>query len=124
MLTSEYLLNPIKNDPQGFGSALTYARRYSLSALVGIVTEEDDDGVAASKEEAPAKTEKAPQASSNGDAVISVAQGKRLYAIWKKAGWEDEDFKNLLLTQFNIGSTRDILRSHYEEIVELAKNGN
>ncbi len=31
-----------KNDPQGYGSALTYARRYGLSALVGIVTEDDD----------------------------------------------------------------------------------
>ena len=33
-----------KNDPQGYGSAMTYARRYGLSALVGIVTENDDDG--------------------------------------------------------------------------------
>ena len=33
-----------KNDPQGYGSAMTYARRYGLSALIGIVTENDDDG--------------------------------------------------------------------------------
>jgi hypothetical protein len=37
-----------KNDAQGFGSALTYARRYSLSAAFGVVPE-DDDGNAASK---------------------------------------------------------------------------
>ncbi len=30
--------------PQEFGSALTYARRYSLSDIVGIASEEDDDG--------------------------------------------------------------------------------
>jgi len=35
-----------KNDPQGMGSAITYARRYSLCAMLGIVTE-DDDGNAA-----------------------------------------------------------------------------
>ncbi len=35
-----------KADPQGYGSALTYARRYSLAALVGLVVE-DDDGEAA-----------------------------------------------------------------------------
>lgn len=35
------------NNPQAFGSALTYARRYSYSALLGIVTDEDDDGNAA-----------------------------------------------------------------------------
>ena len=37
-----------KFDAQGFGSALTYARRYSLMAACGIAPE-DDDGNAASK---------------------------------------------------------------------------
>lgn len=37
-----------KQDAQGFGSALTYARRYSLMAACGIAPE-DDDGNAASK---------------------------------------------------------------------------
>ena len=41
-----------KQDPQGYGSALTYARRYSLLTACGIAPE-DDDGNAASK---PAKT--------------------------------------------------------------------
>lgn len=40
-----------KNDPQGYGSALTYARRYSLMAACGIAPE-DDDGNAASKKPA------------------------------------------------------------------------
>jgi hypothetical protein len=37
-----------KADAQGYGSAMTYARRYSLSAAFGIAPE-DDDGNAASK---------------------------------------------------------------------------
>jgi hypothetical protein len=37
-----------KQDPQGYGSALTYARRYSLMAACGIAPE-DDDGAAATK---------------------------------------------------------------------------
>lgn len=36
-----------KNDPQGYGSALTYARRYGLATLVGLVSELDDDAVVA-----------------------------------------------------------------------------
>lgn len=32
-----------KADPQGYGSALTYARRYALATLVSLVTEVDDD---------------------------------------------------------------------------------
>jgi hypothetical protein len=37
-----------KQDPQGYGSALTYARRYSLMTACGIAPE-DDDGNAATK---------------------------------------------------------------------------
>lgn len=40
-------LRPTQNTPQAVGSAITYARRYSLSGLLGI-TAEDDDGNAAS----------------------------------------------------------------------------
>lgn len=32
-----------KADAQGFGSALTYARRYSLAAMVGVAPDDDDD---------------------------------------------------------------------------------
>ena len=45
-----------KQDPQGYGSALTYARRYSLMAACGIAPEEDD-GEAARKAAAAAKAE-------------------------------------------------------------------
>ena len=41
---SVYPVNPQKQDPQGYGSAVTYARRYALSALVGVVADVDDDG--------------------------------------------------------------------------------
>ena len=44
---SSLLVMPLpKADPQGYGSALTYARRYGLSAMVGIVSEDDDANLA------------------------------------------------------------------------------
>ena len=46
-ISSELLLPMVKQDPQAAGSALTYARRYSLQAIAGIPAE-DDDGNAAS----------------------------------------------------------------------------
>ena len=46
-----------KQDAQGYGSALTYARRYSLMAACGIAPE-DDDGNAASRQ--PIKKVEAP----------------------------------------------------------------
>src|SRR5689334_259430 len=33
-----------KADPQGYGAAMTYGRRYGLSALLGICADDDDDG--------------------------------------------------------------------------------
>ena len=45
-ISSTYPINPQKSDPQGIGSAVTYARRYSMMALVGLAAE-DDDGEAA-----------------------------------------------------------------------------
>lgn len=38
-----------KSTPQGQGSAITYARRYSLSGILGIATDPDDDGNEATK---------------------------------------------------------------------------
>jgi hypothetical protein len=51
-------LRPDKTDPQRMGSATTYARRYALSAILGIVTDDDDDGNASSQPIA----DRAPQA--------------------------------------------------------------
>jgi len=48
-----------KQTPQGYGSALTYARRYSLMAATGIAPE-DDDGNAATKSMADKVRETAP----------------------------------------------------------------
>lgn len=41
-------IRPAKADAHGIGSAITYARRYDLCALLGIVADVDDDGNAAS----------------------------------------------------------------------------
>lgn len=50
-----------KRDAQGFGSALTYARRYALMTAFGVPAE-DDDGNAAVKATANPKTGEAPPA--------------------------------------------------------------
>lgn len=48
-VASTLAVNPVKNDPQGIGSAITYMRRYSIAALVGVAPSEDDDGNASSQ---------------------------------------------------------------------------
>lgn len=60
-LESTLAMRPVRNDPQGIGSCITYARRYALAAMCGIASEEDDDGNAASETPAPAKPKKEKQ---------------------------------------------------------------
>jgi len=47
-ISGEYPVNPTKPDAQGIGAGLTYARRYALSAILGLAAENDDDGNLAS----------------------------------------------------------------------------
>lgn len=42
-------LKPTKNDPQGIGSAITYARRYALMAFAGVAPDDDDGNDASAK---------------------------------------------------------------------------
>lgn len=60
------------NDPQKIGGSLTYARRYSLMALLGLAPE-DDDGTAAST---PANTTQpsAPQRPTSAPAAMPVRE--------------------------------------------------
>jgi hypothetical protein len=52
-MASTYPISPTKNDMQGIGSATTYARRYSLMAMVGVAPEDDDGNAATGKGDAP-----------------------------------------------------------------------
>lgn len=63
-----------KQDPQGYGSALTYARRYSLMAACGIAPE-DDDGNAA---KGPKKAFSAPHKPTDG-AMDSLPKDQQEY---------------------------------------------
>lgn len=58
-LESEFPACRFPSKPQEVGSAVTYARRYSLFAIVGIAGE-DDDGNAANASETPAQTRRIP----------------------------------------------------------------
>lgn len=63
-----------KQDPQGYGSALTYARRYSLMAACGIAPEDDDGNLASRKVPTPDITDhlSAIEASATSDELAEV----------------------------------------------------
>lgn len=62
-----------KHDAQGYGSALTYARRYSLMAACGIAPEDDDGNAATRRTEVKSKT---PITNSRlSDAIKKIKEG-------------------------------------------------
>ena len=72
-----------RNDAQGIGSALSYFKRYSLSALLGICTaDEDDDGNGAmphqSDKSSPAKNKSKPKQNAE---IINEAQVNELMSL-------------------------------------------
>ena len=50
MLEGTMPLLLVKADPQGMGSAITYARRYAICAVLNLVADEDDDGNSSSSD--------------------------------------------------------------------------
>jgi hypothetical protein len=71
-----------KGDMQGLGSALTYARRYGLAAMVGVCPEDDDGNAASEKPKAPAL----PEGFAEWAADFEAAADNGIAAL--KAAWE------------------------------------
>ena len=73
----------VKPDPQGQGSAITYARRYGLMAILGLVADDDDDGAAASpRDSAPVQRtepqQKSPERADGAFLMILKRDGECL----------------------------------------------
>lgn len=81
-LTAETSLMLDKQTMQGMGSAITYARRYALSAILGIAAEDDDDGNGASSARNVQSQANTPANKTKPDPAKSGAkneQGKLLF---------------------------------------------
>jgi hypothetical protein len=92
-----------KNDPQGYGSALTYARRYSLMAACGIAPEDDDGnaGTEAKRKQdtKPAQTQDNSPKARAQRIIEGVTKGDEANAAAAIAGWDEkllDDVWNLL----------------------------
>ena len=105
--------------PQALGSALTYARRYSIQALLCLAAS-DDDGAQAQPVKAPkAKQAKVDKPDTPRQApLISNPQRKRMFAIATKAGWTTDQVKAHLLRRFGLESTSDIRNDQYDALCD------
>ena len=137
-LSSIIRLKPVKTDPQGVGSAITYARRYALGAIVGLATEEDDDAESAMGRDGlkskpkPTKVSSALQKTPPGASSETSAYKKtpaasfteQLKTFWgslKQFGWTPEKvherlgIKSLKTDWLEKGRT---LQEAYEEVTK------
>lgn len=87
-----------KHDAQGYGSALTYARRYSLMAACGIAPEDDDGNAAAKATEKKGKTNpaknvlgKKPYTIGDGITISKEREGELEGIIAKTLKWCSEN---------------------------------
>ena len=99
---------------QGAGSAITYARRYAISAILGISSEDDDDGNGAEPDEPPTKPGSKP-IESKSEKPLSEAQIKRLYVIGKTAGYDTETVNNQIKVRLN-KNVDELTKAEYDTI--------
>lgn len=109
--------------PQSLGSAITYARRYSLTSFLCLATGQDDDGNIASGH-------KQPQAQTQRQGSVSEAQMKRLYAMTRQADTNEKDLFALYNQSAKKNITKDTMTlDDYEKITkylqsQIDKRGN
>ena len=136
-----FMLHAVKNDPQAGGSAITYARRYSLSAVLGVAWDDDDDANVATKghqsrsnaQNAPAKgdctkagrqAEKTASSSSQTPKKpTSVDDYYQLVIDWARANEAVMFIGPLLKAKFNKGHFKELslaeAKAFYENIGKL-----
>lgn len=115
-----------KNDMQGVGAAITYARRYMLAAALGIAEGEDDDGNQAStpspKAATPSRAATPPtpepeQGFQPPAQVISEAQLRRLWAIVREKGVPETWVKDQIQQIAGVDTSKEIPRDKYDQVI-------
>ena len=124
--TEELLLSPTKNDPQGFGSAITYGRRYLLMAMAGIAADDDDANDASSsstktKPQSPAIKPTLPVPQPVAKPAISDNSRKRLHALGTEMygdAWESKRHDIVLaVTKERTNSSNDLFEDEAQTII-------
>lgn len=112
---------------QGMGSAITYARRYSLSAILGVVTDEDDDGNGAQGRNNKAQIEKdRAAAKANNPSPPSDPQRKMFMSMMSKKHNGNRDAILDDLSKYfgrKIASSNELTKAEISEMIEVLNNG-
>ena len=106
-----------KNDPQGYGSALTYCRRYSLMAACGIAPEDDDGNAATTAYKAQPKQSSQDNYDANGKVKPGNVTPSLAQQEWDKMDEQSKVFLTEIavevITAFNDGNIEKAHRLVY-----------
>lgn len=121
--TEPIFAQPSKNDPQATGSVITYLKRYSLSAVFGITSDEDDDGNNATFGSNVQKQQPQKKPEMNLPKMISEAQIKAIGAktsnISKNTGVDQKQVYQSAAAHLKIDkSTKELTAQEASKIIE------
>ena len=107
LTTGKLHVPAVKHDAQGYGSALTYARRYSLMAACGIAPEDDDGNAASKSSPKPVKSNQvAPVKPSDTQVVIDSLNACKtlmeLASVWTTLTTEDREWHKDLKEELKV----------------------
>lgn len=100
-LSESYSMRPVKDDPQGAGSVITYQRRYALGAVLGLNIDEDDDGNKASIPVTPKKEALTPEHPSWGKVIAYLKGTGTMTEVMKKYTIDTKNEKLLINATFD-----------------------
>ena len=120
------VLKADKITAQGAGGAITYARRYQLTAMLGLAGEEDTDGNAPVSRNDKPKQYIAPnkpiQPKENPNSILNDKQIQRLYSIAHAAGIDHATVLTHILAKFKIKSTTELTKENYDVMCKGYEN--
>jgi hypothetical protein len=111
-----------KHDAQGYGSALTYARRYSLMTACGIAPEDDDGNSASKPKAAPAKPAAAPAKASPPPAKIEGKEGPWQLKVSIEPQGEFADWASIVMDATKLGLEQAATEADVMSIFRTNKN--
>jgi len=124
-LKSEFPLITMKMDSQGLGSAMTYAKRYTLCGLIGVVADEDvinDDDGEKSVGRGNKKNEAKKEESVSEIKFISAQQVLSLKTLEVKLDQDLKDKLNKWLKEKNCESIDSIPEECFETVLTKYQN--
>ena len=119
--TLEAVGNKGVNGAQAAGSAITYARRYGLSAIVGLVADEDDDGCNAGPNQKERVQQTRQQAKTNNPDPMTKAQHSAVMAyLARRHGNDRQGYIDELSAFFGrtITSSAELTKSMASEFID------